>query len=148
MLLNRSHKYVPLKIGSSTIPQVIRNGLDQQLHEGSPRAVEKRQALIHLCICSPKLISMGIQPSFHFMFLPFGNCKCLRHYSRASQRSCPLKAHPLHFLNLKRNDTNELIYKIETDSQTQKMNLLLPGGKGGRKGQLGSLGLTCTHCYI
>ena len=29
--------------------------------------------------------------------------------------------------NLKRNDTNELIYK--TDSQTQRMSLWLPGGK-------------------
>ena len=45
--------------------------------------------------------------------------------------------------NLKRNDTNELIYNKETDSQTQRMNLWLPGGKGGGKGQLGSLGLTC-----
>ena len=31
--------------------------------------------------------------------------------------------------NPKRNDTNELIYK--TDSQTLKTNLLLPKGKGG-----------------
>ena len=31
--------------------------------------------------------------------------------------------------NLK-NDTNELIYKVETDSQTQKTNLWLPTGKG------------------
>ena len=29
--------------------------------------------------------------------------------------------------NLKRNDTNELTYKTETNSQTQKMNLWLPG---------------------
>ena len=29
--------------------------------------------------------------------------------------------------NLKRNDTNELIYKTETDSQTWGMNLWLPG---------------------
>ena len=49
--------------------------------------------------------------------------------------------------NLK-NDTNELIYKVEADSQTQRMNLWLPGGKGRREGYLGSLGLTCTHCYI
>ena len=28
-------------------------------------------------------------------------------------------------------DTNELIYKTETDSQTQKNNLCLPKGKGG-----------------
>ena len=29
-------------------------------------------------------------------------------------------------------DTNELIYRTETDSQTQKTNLWLPKGKGGR----------------
>ena len=29
-------------------------------------------------------------------------------------------------------DTNELIYKSETDSQTQKINLWLPKGKGRR----------------
>ena len=28
------------------------------------------------------------------------------------------------------NDTNKLIYKMETDSQTQKTNLCLPKGKG------------------
>ena len=31
--------------------------------------------------------------------------------------------------NLNRNDTNEFTYKIERDSQTQKTNLWLPGGK-------------------
>ena len=31
---------------------------------------------------------------------------------------------------LKKNDTNEPIYKTETDLQTQRMNLWLPGGKG------------------
>ena len=35
--------------------------------------------------------------------------------------------------NLK-NDTNELIYKTETDSQTQKANVWLPKGKGGGEG--------------
>ena len=35
----------------------------------------------------------------------------------------------LNMWNLKRNDTNELIDKTETDSQTQRMNLWLPGGK-------------------
>ena len=35
--------------------------------------------------------------------------------------------------NLKRNDRNELIYKLVTDSQTLRMNLWLPGGKNGRK---------------
>ena len=33
--------------------------------------------------------------------------------------------------NLKRNNTNELIYKTETDSQ--RINLWLPGGKNGEK---------------
>ena len=33
--------------------------------------------------------------------------------------------------NLKKNDTNEVIYKTETDSQTQKTNLRLPKGERG-----------------
>ena len=33
--------------------------------------------------------------------------------------------------NLKKNDTKELIYKTEIDSQTQKANLCLPKGKVG-----------------
>ena len=33
--------------------------------------------------------------------------------------------------NLKKNDTKELIYKTEIDSQTQKANLWLPKGKVG-----------------
>ena len=36
-----------------------------------------------------------------------------------------------------RNDTNELIYKTETDSQRQKTNLRLPKGKGGGRDKLG-----------
>ena len=32
---------------------------------------------------------------------------------------------------LKKSDTNELIYKTETDTQTQRMNLWLPGGRVG-----------------
>ena len=43
--------------------------------------------------------------------------------------------------NLKlKNNTNELICKTETDLRT---NLWLPGGEK----QIGTLGLTCTHCY-
>ena len=38
--------------------------------------------------------------------------------------------------NLKKKDTNELIYKTETDSQTSKTNLRLPKGKGGRRDKL------------
>ena len=37
----------------------------------------------------------------------------------------------------KKNNTNELIYKTETDSQTERMNLWLPEGKGGRRDRLG-----------
>ena len=33
--------------------------------------------------------------------------------------------------NLQRNDTNELIYKIERDSPIQRMNLWLPGERSG-----------------
>ena len=33
--------------------------------------------------------------------------------------------------NLK-NNTSEIIYKTETDTQAQKTNLYLPKGKGGR----------------
>ena len=33
---------------------------------------------------------------------------------------------------IQKNDTNELIYKTEIDSQTQKANLWLPKGKQGR----------------
>ena len=39
--------------------------------------------------------------------------------------------------NLK-NDTNELIYKTETDSQTSGINLWLPKGKGGGRNRLGA----------
>ena len=41
-------------------------------------------------------------------------------------------------------DTNELIYKTEAESQTQRTNLWLPGGEG----QLGSLGRTGAPYYI
>ena len=37
------------------------------------------------------------------------------------------------------NDTNELVYKTETDSQTQRMNLQLPGRD--------SLGVGDCHVY-
>ena len=40
--------------------------------------------------------------------------------------------------NLNRNDANELTYKIERDSQTQRKNLWLPEGRMGvGEGQLG-----------
>ena len=40
----------------------------------------------------------------------------------------------VYMCNVKNNDTNELIYKRETDSQTQKTNLWLPNGKGWEGG--------------
>ena len=46
----------------------------------------------------------------------------------------------------KENDTNELIYKAETDSQTWKTNLWLPKGKG-RGDKLGA-GDSQTHTSI
>ena len=36
-----------------------------------------------------------------------------------------------------KDDTNELIYKRETDSQTQKTNLWIPKGKGEESDKLG-----------
>ena len=36
--------------------------------------------------------------------------------------------------NLKENDTNELVYKTEADSQTWRTNLWLPGGRKGGEG--------------
>ena len=47
--------------------------------------------------------------------------------------------------NLKKNDTKELIYKI--NSQTERNEFMVTRAGVG-EGQLGSLGLTCTHCYI
>ena len=44
--------------------------------------------------------------------------------------------------NLKRNNTNELIYKTETDSQ--RINLWLPGGEEQGE-EIGSFGSTCTQ---
>ena len=45
--------------------------------------------------------------------------------------------------SLKRNDTKELIYKTETDSQTEEEFVLTRG-----KEQLGTLGSMCAHCYL
>ena len=45
---------------------------------------------------------------------------------------------------LKRNDTNELIYEAETDSQVQRVDLWSPAGGAG-VGWLGNRGLACTH---
>ena len=45
-------------------------------------------------------------------------------------------------------DTNELIYKTETDSQTQKTYLWLPVGQGEGEGWNGSLGLVNANYYV
>ena len=47
--------------------------------------------------------------------------------------------------NLKRNDTNEFIYK--TDSQTQKMNLRLSGSWGERMGERDSQAVWEGHIH-
>ena len=49
--------------------------------------------------------------------------------------------------NLKK-DTNEVIYKTETDSQTQKTNYGCQRGTENGEGKMRSLGLTNTHYYI
>ena len=46
-----------------------------------------------------------------------------------------------------KDDTNELIYKAETDSQTQKTNLKLTKQKG-MEIHVGSLGLVDINYYI
>ena len=48
--------------------------------------------------------------------------------------------------NLK-NNTNDSIYKMETDSQTYKTNLGYQTGQGGGEGQTRSMGLTNTNYY-
>ena len=49
--------------------------------------------------------------------------------------------------NLKKNDTNEIIYKPKIDEQTEKINLWLPKGERG-EGSMRNLGLTDTHYCI
>ena len=50
--------------------------------------------------------------------------------------------------NLKKKDTNELIYKTETDSQNLKTNLWLPKGTGGGGRMDWGFGTACTHYCI
>ena len=45
--------------------------------------------------------------------------------------------HHLYVESKKQRDTNELVYKTEIDSQTQKTSLWLPKGKGGGRDKLG-----------
>ena len=54
----------------------------------------------------------------------------------------------IYMWKLKKMDTNELIYKTETDSQTSKINLWLPKGKGGGVGWGGGgLGVWDWHSH-
>ena len=53
--------------------------------------------------------------------------------SEVSQRKTNIIWHHL-YVESQKNDTNELIYKTETDSQTQKTNLWLPKGKAEGEG--------------
>ena len=46
-----------------------------------------------------------------------------------------------------KNNINECIYKIETDSQTQETNLWLPRGRGNGKGQIGGMEVANTNYY-
>ena len=50
-------------------------------------------------------------------------------------------------MEFKINDTNELIYKTETDSDLEN-ELMVTSGEGWGGGIDGSLGLTYTHNYI
>ena len=46
-------------------------------------------------------------------------------------------------------DTNELIYETETDSQTQRTELLLPGGRGREGGMEWEFGVSrCKLLHI
>ena len=52
--------------------------------------------------------------------------------SEVRQRKMNIIWHGL-YVQSKKNDTNELIYKREIDPQTQKTNLWLPRRKAGRE---------------
>ena len=67
--------------------------------------------------------------------------------SEVSQRKKNITWYNL-YVESKKNYTYELIYKTETDSQTQKMNSWLTEGKGGWEGQIGSLVDMYTLLYL
>ena len=49
--------------------------------------------------------------------------------SKMSDREEEVSYNIPYIWNLKRNDTHEFIHNTEKDSQTQRMNLWLPGGR-------------------
>ena len=53
-----------------------------------------------------------------------------------TERERQIPCHIIYMWNLK-NDTNEPIYKTETDSQTQRTDLWLPWGRGKGMGWIG-----------
>ena len=73
-----------------------------------------------------------------------------RHYHTKRSKSERERQTPYditHMWNLK-YDTNEPIYKTETDSQSERTDLWLPRGRGVGEGRTGSLGLAGTNYYI
>ena len=68
--------------------------------------------------------------------------------SEVSQTERQISYDIIYTWNLK-YDPNELIYKIEIDLQTEKINFWLPKGKVEvGKGRIGSLGLADANYYI
>ena len=65
--------------------------------------------------------------------------------SEVRQRQIP---HDIPYTWNLKYETNELIYKTETDSQTQRTDLWLPRVRGVREGWIGSLGLADANYYI
>ena len=69
-------------------------------------------------------------------------------YHTTSERERQISNGITYMWNWKKNDTNEHIYKIETDSQTQKTNLWLPKEEAGGGGIHWEFGITDIHYYI
>ena len=65
--------------------------------------------------------------------------------SEMSDREREISYDITYMWNIKRNDINELIYKTEYSLMGLETGT---NDYRGRKGQLGSLRLTCTHCSI
>ena len=90
--------------------------------------------------CSQQNLGCGIY--YGTQFLQQIHCREGRREMEGGQIPCDIT----YMWNLK-YDTNELIYKAETDSQTQKTELWLPMGQGEGEGWNGSLGLVNANYY-
>ena len=53
-----------------------------------------------------------------------------------------------HICGIQKNGIDDLICKTEIETQMQRTNVWIPGGKGGGMRGIRSLGLTYTHYYI